>query len=200
MIMDYENMGRASSYVSTGSSWAQASMTPFSLFKGYMSDGAIRSPLIISGRGISSGMTGKFSTMLDLSPTILDLAGISKSTAMGKTPLQGVSMIDTLNNPIKTTMQPMTPFVFEMRGGRQVRMGNFKETFLGTLPSGIPPEKLPVGKWRLFDIVNDPAETIDIAEKHPEVLSRMIQAYEKYSKDVNIVELSPIYPSPLAKE
>lgn len=192
---DYENLGKASSYVSTGASWAQASMTPFALFKGYMSDGAIRSPLIISGKGIANGLSGKYSTMADLAPTILDLAGISKATIQGKTPLQGTSLTDTLAKPSKTTVQPFAPVSFEMRGGRQVRMGNFKATFLGTLPAGIPPAKLPVGKWRLFDIVNDPAETTDISDKHPEVLAQMIDAYEKYSADNKVVELNPIRPT-----
>ncbi|NSM11136.1 sulfatase-like hydrolase/transferase [Moraxella bovoculi] len=191
---DYDNLGKASSYVSTGPIWAQASMTPFALFKGYMSDGAIRSPLIISGKGISQGLSGKYSTMADLAPTILDIAGVTKATAPDKTPLQGSSLADTLTNPSKTTVQPISPASFEMRGGRQVRMGNFKATFLGTLPAGIPPAKLPVGKWRLFDIATDPAETTDISDKHPEVLAQMIHAYEKYSADVGVVELNPIRP------
>lgn len=197
---DYDNMGKASSYVSTGSSWAQASMTPFALFKGFMSDGAIRSPLIITGKGISKGVSGKYSTMADLAPTILDLAGVTKATTKDKTPLQGTSLTDTLINPIKTATYPITPVSFEMRGGRQVRMGHFKATFLGTLPAGIPPAKLPVGRWRLFDIAKDPAETTDISDKHPEVLAQMIDAYEKYSADNKVVELNPIRPSPDDKQ
>ncbi|MCL1623738.1 arylsulfatase [Moraxella sp. Tifton1] len=197
-LNDYDNMGKANSYVSTGSSWAQASMTPFALFKGYMSDGAIRSPLIISGKGISSGVSGKYSTMLDLAPTILDLAGVSKDTPVDKTPLQGLSLKETLANPTKTLTQPDTPYVFEMRGGRQVRLGNFKATFLSTLPAGIPSDKLPVGKWRLFDIVNDPSETTDIADSHTDILSQMLDAYDKYSTDMKVVELSPTRPVPKA--
>ncbi|WP_216084930.1 hypothetical protein, partial [Shigella sp. SHS-8] len=64
--------------------------------------------------------------MADLAPTILDIAGVTKATAPDKTPLQGSSLADTLTNPSKTTVQPISPASFEMRGGRQVRMGNFK--------------------------------------------------------------------------
>lgn len=192
---DYENLGKASSYVSTGPSWAQASMTPFALFKGYMTDGAIRSPLIISGKGISQGVSGKYSTMADLAPTILDLAGVDKTTPNDKTPIQGMTLMESLARPNKDAATPTKPYVFEMRGGRQVRMGNYKATFLGALPAGIPPAKLPVGRWRLFDIVNDPSESTDISDKHPEVLEQMIELYEKYSDEAKVIELSPIRPS-----
>ncbi|WP_435938749.1 arylsulfatase [Moraxella bovoculi] len=192
---DYENLGKASSYVSTGPSWAQASMTPFALFKGYMTDGAIRSPLIISGKGISQGVSGKYSTMADLAPTILDLAGVDKTTPNEKTPIQGMTLMESLARPNKDAATPTKPYVFEMRGGRQVRMGNYKATFLGALPAGIPPAKLPVGRWRLFDIVNDPSESTDISDKHPEVLEQMIELYEKYSDEAKVIELSPIRPS-----
>jgi hypothetical protein len=40
----YENMGRRFSMVAQGPAWAQVNMTPFRPFKGFTTEGEIRSP------------------------------------------------------------------------------------------------------------------------------------------------------------
>ena len=49
----FSNWGRRGSRIAQGPGWAQASSTPFYLFKHFLSEGGIRSPLIISGPGVS---------------------------------------------------------------------------------------------------------------------------------------------------
>ncbi|WP_157848125.1 sulfatase-like hydrolase/transferase [Moraxella canis] len=186
----FANMGKADSYISTGPSWAQASMTPFALYKGYTTDGAIRSPLIIKGSGVAQGVIeGRFANLTDLAPTILDFAQLSKDTPADKSPLQGNSLIANLATPNAQVVGVSTPVAFEMRGNRQVRMGNYKATYLGTLPYGIPPVMLPAGYWQLFDIVADPGETNNIASENPQILAQMIDIYKTYSAEVGVVEL-----------
>jgi Arylsulfatase A and related enzymes len=41
-----DNLGRVNSYASLGPGWAQASATPFRLFKSFVAEGGIRSPAI----------------------------------------------------------------------------------------------------------------------------------------------------------
>jgi arylsulfatase A-like enzyme len=74
----YENMGKASSFVSYGSQWAQAGAAPFKLFKAYSTEGGVVTPLIISGQNVERkpGLQNAFISVLDLSPTFLELAGI----------------------------------------------------------------------------------------------------------------------------
>jgi hypothetical protein len=43
------------------------------------------------------------------------------------------------------------------------------------------------GKWQLYNIVNDPGENVNLADQHPDILQRLISAYETYAKDVGIV-------------
>jgi arylsulfatase len=45
----------------------------------------------------------------------------------------------------------------------------------------------PTGKWQLYDIINDPAQNNNVADKHPDLLQQMISDYQKYSNDVGIV-------------
>lgn len=197
----FHNLGRTSSYVSTGPSWAQASMSPFAYYKGFTTDGGIRSPLIIKApNAATGGIEGRFNTLKDLTPTLLDLAGVSKATPVGKTPLQGKSLMDELTNPQPEQQLFMGTEVLEMNGNRQVRQGSFKATYYSQTPYGLTPKQVgsDLSVWKLYDIQADPGETTDIAKDYPEVLSRLIQEYEAYSQRVGVVELSDIHPNPAA--
>lgn len=195
-----ENMGAASSYVSTGSAWAQASMTPFALFKGFTADGGIRSPLIVKGPRVAQNRReGRYADIKDLAPTILAFAGINPAAPPGKTPVAGKSLQGRLKKPDARAAGPEKAQILEMRGGRQVRLGRYKAVYLGKLPSGIPPAMLPVGRWRLFDIIGDPGETADIAAERPDVLQKLIREYEAYSRKVGVVELDPVRPETASK-
>jgi hypothetical protein len=43
------------------------------------------------------------------------------------------------------------------------------------------------GKWHLFNITSDVGENNDLSMQHPEILQTMIEAYNKYAKDVGVV-------------
>src|SRR5690242_4785350 len=76
----HDNRGLQNSYVETGAGWAQASSSPFRLFKTYTTEGGIKSPLIIKlpGENKNAGQWNKsFVHVTDLMPTILELTGTS---------------------------------------------------------------------------------------------------------------------------
>lgn len=194
----FDNLGKASSYVSTGLGWAQASMSPFAYYKGFTTDGGIRSPLIIKAPNAKVGaIEGRFNTLKDLAPTLLDLAGVSKATPVGKTPLQGKSLVDQLAKPQAAQTGPMTAEILEMNGNRQVRKGNFKATYYSPIPYGLPPEAMDtdIGRWKLYDAMADPGETTNIAKEYPQILNELVKEYEAYSQRVSVVELSPTNPT-----
>jgi arylsulfatase A-like enzyme len=43
------------------------------------------------------------------------------------------------------------------------------------------------GKWQLYNLVDNPSETINVAEQHPDILQKLISAYDIYAKDVGVV-------------
>ena len=49
------------------------------------------------------------------------------------------------------------------------------------------------GTWRVFDIIDDPGETTDLAPEHPELLAEMMHAYRVYANEVGILELPEGY-------
>lgn len=75
----YENMGKSGSYISTGPGWAHVSSTPFQLYKGFPTQGGLLSSTItVFPDRIEAGTrSDAFATVLDIAPTILELAGVT---------------------------------------------------------------------------------------------------------------------------
>ena len=73
----YSYMGTANSFIAYGPQWAHASSAVNSLYKGYSAEGGIRSPMIIKApyQKNGNGIIKAFTTIMDLAPTFLDLAG-----------------------------------------------------------------------------------------------------------------------------
>lgn len=51
------------------------------------------------------------------------------------------------------------------------------------------------GEWRLFDLLRDPAEIVDLAAEHGGLLARLVRSYERYAADVGV---QPLAGAPLA--
>ena len=181
----YENMGRQFSRIAQGPAWAQVSMTPYRLFKGFTTEGGIRTPLIISGPGMASqgGYSDAFVHVMDISATILDATGVDHpgTSYQGRRvePLRGRSMRKLLNGKTDFVYDDDTAVSWEMIGFRAVRKGDFKLVWL----------PIPFGNddWQLYDLSTDPAEMNDLSKEWPELRKEMIDIWEQYSKDVGVV-------------
>jgi arylsulfatase len=181
----YENMGRRFSRVAQGPAWAQVSMTPFRLFKGFTTEGGIRSPLIISGPGVANRGTHSdaFAHVMDVSATILDATGVDHPGTSYKgrkvEPLRGRSMMKVLNGKSDFVYDNDTAVSWEMFGFRAVRKGDFKLVWL-PIPFG-------VDDWQLYDLSKDPAELNDLSQKRSKLRKEMIGIWNQYSEDVGVV-------------
>jgi arylsulfatase/uncharacterized sulfatase len=49
------------------------------------------------------------------------------------------------------------------------------------------------GQWRLFNIVDDPGETVDLSASQALRFQRMLSRYEQYRRDNNVVPVPPGY-------
>ena len=67
----------------------------------------------------------------------------------------------------------------EMQNGKWMRQGDFKAV------SVAPP--YGSGKWQLYNVVDDPGETRDLAKEQPETLKKLQAAWDRYAKDVGVV-------------
>ena len=181
----YENMGRPFSRIAQGPAWAQVSMTPFRLFKGFTTEGGIRSPLIVSGPGVTNhgSHNDSFSHVMDIPATILDAAGVKHPGTSYKgrkiEPLRGHSLTDVLNGKSNSVYDDDTAVSWEMLGFRAVRKGDLKLVWL--------PAPFGNDDWQLYDLSKDPAELNDLSKEQPTLRKEMIDIWNKYSKDVGVI-------------
>jgi arylsulfatase len=184
------NLGRRGSRISTGPGWALASMAPFRMFKTFVSEGGIRSPLIVRGPLVASGgrIEGALADVRDIMPTILEMAGITHpSTYDGRDvlPLQGGSMMRLLQGRQDWVHAAEQAFGYELFGWRGIRQGPWKATWIGP----------PVGpdEWQLFNLEQDPGETTDLAPERPDQLEMLTKLWEQYVNEMGVV--LPVKPS-----
>jgi len=180
----YSNWGRRGSRVAQGPGWAQASSTPFRLFKAFIAEGGIRSPLIISGPPLArSGETlDAVAHVMDIAPTLLAIAGASYPSSNEKgdlVPPRGRSMLPLLAAQASSIREEDDYLAWEFFDWHAVRTGAWKATWIR--------EPFGSGDWQLFDMAVDPGESNDVAAQHPELMQELADKWDVYADEVGIV-------------
>jgi len=189
--LSYERMGQTGSYTDYGPGWAGASGTPLTLFKGAASEGGMRVPLIISGpAGIRSGVTtDAFAFVTDVTPTLLELAGVPGPTGSygGKEvhPINGKSALGLLRGDKDHIHAQDDVVAYEMAGSAAVFRGPYK------LMRNNPP--FGDRQWRLYRPLEDPTQTRDLAGSNPKLVADLKAEYARFSKEFNVIEVPEDY-------
>jgi arylsulfatase A-like enzyme len=191
----YENVGRGTSFQSLAAGWAEVAATPFYGAKGVMTEGGIRVPMIVHyPNGIAAGTnTSAFASVLDLTPTWLEFAGVPapKGEYKGKKvfPFDGRSMRPLWKQTATAIYGPNDPIGFELYGtiNKALFMGDWKILQVGDRPWG----KGFNEPWKLYNLSSDPREVIDLSALYPAQLKKMVAAYEAYAADVNVISVTP---------
>jgi arylsulfatase len=183
-----ENRGLPNSYIDMGPGWAQASMSPSRMFKGFTAEGGIKSPLIVKMPGEMSNagtINHSFFHVRDIMPTILSLAGAEHSeTFEGRVvkPMQGHSVLDLFEGRVTTASPEISRVGYELFGLKAYFVGEWKILSM--------PKPFGSGEWELFDLSKDPAEMNDLSKINPEKREEMIALWEKYKKENGVLEIS----------
>lgn len=106
--------------------------------------------------------------MVDVLPTVLALAG---GVGSPDHPLDGRNIWSTLAEGKQSPHEDVLISVEAFRGA--IRKGDWKLVKVALLP----------GKTELFDIANDPSETTNVADQHPEVVRELEARLLAYAKD-----------------
>lgn len=180
-----ENMGRVGSYVSYGPGWAQASTVPFRLFKSFTTEGGVRTPFIASLPGASGGRTHHdvFATVKDVTPTLLDWAGVDHPgrTYRGRPVAEpeGRTMLPFLRGTTPTVHPPEASMGWELFGRRAIVQGDWKLVWLWG-PYGIE-------QWELFNLAQDPGESRDLSQESPQRLQEMQALWADYARRNRVI-------------
>jgi len=182
----YDRLGGPASYPFYGRPWAQAGAASHRLYKTFVTQGGMHSPLIISwpAAGIDAGSTSRaFATMLDVTPTLLDMAGVDAAiTQLGDRsvePVSGRSMFPYLTGDAESIYPQYEGQGFELFGNRAYIMGDWKILSLR------PPEG--DGSWHLYNLAQDPGETLNLAAEHPQRMRAMLARYAAYAEENGVI-------------
>lgn len=189
-----DNLGNYNSFIWYGPRWAQAATAPSRLYKAYTTEGGVRVPFVArfprngteAPHVTSNSITDQFATVMDLAPSILDMAGVSHPAPTYQNreivPMRGKSFY-----PWATGANPRIhekDFIqgWETCGRAALRFGDWKIVY-------IPKPKGPE-KWQLYNLREDPGEIHDLAEKDPDRLNQLLKLWDQYVLETGVIPLN----------
>lgn len=179
-----EGLGGPGSLNYIGREWAEALAAPGRRYKFYVSEGGVRAPLIVSGPGVAPGRRIDGLTFVtDVAPTLADFAGASPAPTAPA--MDGVSLRAVLQGAQAQVRGPEAPLGLEVSGNAALYRGDYK------IVRDMPP--LGDGRWRLFDVVRDPGETLDLSNREPARMKAMLVDFAAYEARVGVAPLPAGY-------
>ncbi len=163
-----------------GRAWANASNTPFRLYKHFVHEGGMGTPLIVHWpAGIDSERNGSWVESMgylpDFMPTCLELAeGTYPTHFRGNaiTPHAGQSLVPLLSIRDETVHDG--PVYWEHEGNRALLDGNWKLVWSGE------------GPWELYDLAQDRTEMNDLSATYPRRLADMTRLWEGWARRTGV--------------
>jgi arylsulfatase A-like enzyme len=169
-----ERMGGPGTYHSVGSGWANASNTPWRMYKHYCHEGGIRTPGVIHWPATlqSPGrIEHRPGHVIDLLPTLIDVMSVAGEAPDRQVTLPiapaGRSLLPLWRGD---PVEPRLLFV-EHEGHRAV----FDQRWKLVAVRGEP--------WELYDLENDPTELADVSADQPEIVERFQAAWDRWAEE-----------------
>jgi len=188
----FDNRGLKGSYSEMGPGWAQASSSPFRLFKTYVSEGGIKAPLIIKVPGAASRQgqwNNSFIHVTDILPTILQLTGTTYPQRFNDKAVRqpiGKSLMPILNDSVQTIHE---------NDGTGYELFEMKAYIKGKWKILRMPPPFSTGDWQLYDLGKDPGEVNDLSQQFPDVKSELVKEWAAYAVRNDVVDHKGHYDS-----
>jgi arylsulfatase A-like enzyme len=171
--------GPADTFIAYGAAWATVSNTPFRMYKHFVHEGGISTPLIVHWpRGIRE--PGRLERtpghLIDIMATAVDLAGASYPS--DKTPLEGKSLAPLFagGSVVREALY------WEHEGNKAVREGDWKLVAVHGEP------------WELYDLSRDRSEQKDLSGAEPDRVTRMAAMWDAYAARTNVEPWDKVFP------
>ncbi|MGF1583506.1 MAG: arylsulfatase [Gemmataceae bacterium] len=189
-------LGTDSSFASYGLAWANASNTPFRLFKHWVHEGGVSTPLIVHWpAGIPRNQRNQYRRqpghLIDIMATCVDLADAKypeKYKGKKIQPMEGKSLVPALSD--KTIEREA--LYWEHESNLAIRVGKWKLVSKATIkknPTGKGRRRVK-GAWELYDLEADRSELNDLANKHPDRVRRMGSMWQTWAGRAKVLPLS----------
>lgn len=170
---------------SYGEAWANASSTPFRLYKHFVHEGGAATPFFAHWPAQIAPQEEWYdepAQLIDIMPTLIDLAGGSyPQERQGKQipAIDGVSLRPAFEGKPLEREQPL---FYEHENNAAVHEGDWKLVGRGVATErGVDPTK-----WELYNLAEDRTEINDLAESHPEKVRDLAAEWEAWSNRVGV--------------
>jgi len=166
--------GSAATYLCLGPGFSSACNTPFRRHKTWVHEGGISTPLIAHWpKGIPArGELRQSPThVVDIMPTLLELAGVAQPKAWNDEPLPpapGKSLVPAF---AKDTVIARESLWWLHEGNRALRAGDWKLVATKDTP------------WELYDLKTDRAESHNLAAEKPEKVRELAALWQRQTDD-----------------
>lgn len=169
--------GAENTYQSYGPAWANLSNTPFRLYKHWIHEGGIATPLIAhwpQGIRDQGGIRHTPGYLPDIMATLLDITQTPyprERKGASVPALEGAS----LRPAFEADGLPDRPMFWEHEGNAAVRLGRWKLV-----------RKFP-DPWELYDLESDRTELNDLSARHPERVTDMLALYQAWANRCGVI-------------
>ena len=172
-------VGDRRGYEFVGKGWGWAQNVPFRRHKTWTYEGGIATPLIVCWPGVvrPGGLTHQAGHVIDLMPTLLELAGGTYPAQFGGRsilPMEGKSLVPTLRGGRR---EPHESLAWALFGNRAIRQGDWK------LVWGASDRR-----WELYNLAADRAESSDLASRHPDRAQAMAAEWGRWARRCEVIE------------
>ena len=192
-------MGSNKTYLCLGPGFSSAANTPFRRHKTWVHEGGISTPFIVHWpKGIASKNQLRTTPahVIDIAPTVLDLAGAGPVIGPNAPPIPGKSLKRTFEKDGPPLHEAIW---FYHEGNWALRQGDWKIVHgIGTRPfpwqrSGAAVNEGTIKPdWKLYNLATDRAEQHDLASQYPERVREMAQLWfqwrDHFIRDAMTVE------------
>ncbi len=182
--------GARGSYAAYEEPWAYASNTPFRLYKNFLHEGGINTPVVAYWpRGIRTpgAFTDAVGHVIDVLPTFLDLAGApapEQQQSWRPFPLTGRSLVPALTGG---ALAARGPLYWAYGGHAAVRDGDWKLVYEGRRSRA----------WELFNLAEDPTELHNLAAREPARAAALAGAWRAWAARAGVrEEIPPLASAP----
>jgi arylsulfatase A-like enzyme len=174
--------GPDSTHQSYGVEWGNLSNTPFRLFKNWVHEGGIATPLIFSWprkmkeKKCQGIITHQPSQLVDIFPTILDITKFDYPLVYRDQkiePLQGISLLPTIYTGDVNREKCL---YWEHWGNCAIRKGKWKLV------------KEHKKDWELYDMNSDRTEIRDLSKKSPKIVKGLSILWNEWAKNNDVLQ------------
>ncbi len=171
--------GGPDTWTAYGIEWANASNTPFRMYKQWVHEGGIASPLIVqwpAGIAARGELRTQNSHLIDIMATCLEITGVpypARYNGRDIRPVEGKSLVPAFaDKPIDRDY-----LFWEHIGNRAIRAGQWKLVAkVHTRKKFTPADEKC---WELYDMDRDPSETNDLSRANPEKVKELSALWER---------------------